>query len=104
AEGERLAKVIGDNPILFMANHGVTAMAETIAEAYDQLYYLERAAHVQIYAMCTGQKLKQMSDRAVAKTKREIGGAGLYDGPSPAQRHFDALKRILDREEPDYAS
>ena len=102
AEGERLAKVIGDKPILFMANHGVTAMGETIAEAYDRLYYLERAAQVQIYAMWTGQKLKQMSDAAVAKTKREIGGAGLYDGPSPAQRHFDALKRILDREEPDY--
>jgi hypothetical protein len=54
--------------------------------------------------MWTGQKLKQMSDAAVAKTKRDIGGAGLYEDPSPAQRHFDALKRILDREEPDYAS
>jgi hypothetical protein len=40
----------------------------------------------------------------VEKTKRDIGGACLYDGPSPAQRHFDALKRILDREGPDYAS
>ncbi|MGH6664706.1 MAG: class II aldolase/adducin family protein, partial [Pseudolabrys sp.] len=88
----------------FMANHGVTTMGETVAEAYDRLYYLERAAQVQIYAMWTGEKLKQMSDAAVAKTRREIGGAGLYDGPSPAQRHFDALKRILDRQEPDYAS
>ncbi|MGH6665662.1 MAG: class II aldolase/adducin family protein [Pseudolabrys sp.] len=103
-EGERLAKVIGDKPILFMANHGVTTMGETVAEAYDRLYYLERAAQVQIYAMWTGAKLKQMSEAAVAKTRREIGGAGLYDGPSPAQRHFDALKRIIDREEPDYAS
>ena len=100
----RLAKVIGDKPILFMANHGITAMGESIAEAYDRLYYLERAAQVQLYAMWTGEKLKQMPAAVVERTKRTIGGAGLYTGPSPAQRHFDALKRILDREEPDYAS
>jgi ribulose-5-phosphate 4-epimerase/fuculose-1-phosphate aldolase len=103
-EGRRLAKAIGGKTILFMANHGVTTMGETVADAYDRLYYLERAAQVQIYAMWTGQPLKRLPDVVVEKTKRDIGGAGLYQGPSPAQRHFDALKRILDREEPDYAS
>jgi hypothetical protein len=39
----------------------------------------------------------------VEKTKRDIGGSGLYD-PPPTQRHFDALKRMLDRKEPDYAT
>jgi ribulose-5-phosphate 4-epimerase/fuculose-1-phosphate aldolase len=102
-EGERLAKVIGDSTILFMANHGITTMGETVADAYDRLYYIERAAQVQIYAMWTGQPLKQMPAAVVAKTKRDIGGPGRYDGSSPAQRHFDALKRMLDREEPDYA-
>lgn len=102
-EGERLAKVIGDKPILFMANHGITTMGETVADAYDRLYYIERAAQVQIYAMWTGQPLKQLPDAVVEKTKRDIAGGDSYD-PSPSQRHFDALKRILDREEPDYAS
>jgi ribulose-5-phosphate 4-epimerase/fuculose-1-phosphate aldolase len=103
-EGRRLAKVTGDKTILFMANHGITTMGETVADAYDRLYYVERAAQVQIYAMWTGQPLKQLPDEVVEKTKREIGGNSFYNGPSPAQRHFDALKRILDREEPDYAS
>jgi hypothetical protein len=58
---------------------------------------------VQIYAMWTGQKLKQLPQGVVEKTKREIGGNGLYH-PRPAQRHFDALKRILDRKEADYAT
>jgi ribulose-5-phosphate 4-epimerase/fuculose-1-phosphate aldolase len=102
-EGKRLAKVIGDKPVLFMANHGITTMGETVAEAYDRLYYIERAAQVQIYAMWTGQPLKQMPAAVVEKTRRDIA-ADLYEGPSPAQRHFDALKRILDREEPDYVS
>jgi ribulose-5-phosphate 4-epimerase/fuculose-1-phosphate aldolase len=104
AEGQRLAKVIGDKPILFMANHGITTMGESIADAYDRLYYVERAAQVQIYAMWTGQRLKQLPAAVVETTKRTIGGAGLYEGPSPQQRHFNALKRILDREEPDYAA
>jgi len=60
AEGERLAKIIGNKTVLFMANHGVATLGVTVAEAYDRLYYLERAAQVQIYAMWTGQPLKQM--------------------------------------------
>lgn len=103
-EGERLAKVIGDKTILFMANHGVSTMGETIADAYDRLYYIERAAQVQIYAMWTGQPLKRLPMAVVEKTKREFGGTNFFEGPTPAQRHFNALKRILDREEPDYAS
>jgi len=95
--------VIGDKTILFMANHGISTVGETVAEAYDRLYYIERAAQVQIYAMWTGQKLKQLPQPVVEKTKRDIGGNSLYH-PGPAQRHFDALKRILDRREPDYAT
>ena len=103
-EGERLAKVIGDRTVLFMANHGITTLGDTIAEAYDRLYYIERAAQVQIYAMWTGQPLKQVPAAVVEKTKRDIGGNRYYEGATPAQRHFDALKRILDRNEPDYVS
>lgn len=103
-EGERLAAVIGDKTVLFMANHGITTLGETIADAYDTLFYLERAAQVQIYAMWTHQPLKRLPDPVVEKTKRDIGGNRYYDGPSPAQRHFDALKRMLDRSEADYAS
>jgi ribulose-5-phosphate 4-epimerase/fuculose-1-phosphate aldolase len=102
-EGARLARVIGEKSILFMANHGISTVGVTVAEAYDRLYYVERAAQVQIYAMWTGQKLKQLPAPVVAKTKRDIGGGSRYD-PPPAQRHFDALKRLLDRKEPDYAT
>ncbi len=103
-EGERLAKVIGEHTLLFMANHGVTTLGDTVADAYNRLYYIERAAQVQIYAMWTGQRLKQLPKAVVEKTQRDIGGNRFYEGPTPAQRHFDALKRILDRNEPDYAT
>jgi len=104
AEGARLAKVIGDKTVLFMANHGISTVGATVAEAYDMLYYVERAAQVQIYAMWTGQRLKQLPAPVVEKTRRDYKDEHLYKGPTPAQRHFDALKRMLDRKEPDYAT
>jgi ribulose-5-phosphate 4-epimerase/fuculose-1-phosphate aldolase len=103
-EGQRLAAVIGDKTVLFMANHGVTTLGDSIAAAYDRLYYVERAAQVQIYAMWTGQRLKQLPAAVVDKTRRDIGGSRYYTGLTPAERHFGALKRILDRTEPDYAT
>jgi ribulose-5-phosphate 4-epimerase/fuculose-1-phosphate aldolase len=103
-EGRRLAKVIGEHTLLFMANHGVTTLGDTVADAYNRLYYIERAAQVQLYAMWTGQRLKQLPQAVVEKTQRDIGGNRFYEGPTPAQRHLDALKRILDRNEPDYAT
>jgi len=102
AEGARLARVIGDKTILFMANHGISTVGATVAEAYERLYYVERVAQVQLFAMWTGQPLKKLSETVVEKTRRDYGG-DRYD-PSPTQRHFDALKRILDRKEPDYAT
>ncbi len=102
-EGERLARVIGTKTILFMANHGVTTVGKTVAEAYDRLYYIERAAQVQIYAMWTGQRLKQLPEPVVDKTLKDFAQPARYK-PSPAVRHFDALKRILDRREPDYVA
>ena len=96
--------MIGDKSVLFMANHGISTVGSTVADAYDRLYYIERAAQVQIYAMWTGQPLKQLPAPVVEKTKRDYSGSSKFEGPSPAQRHFDALKRMLDRKEPDYAT
>ena len=99
-EGERLAEIIGDKKVLFMGSHGVATVAPSIAEAYDLLYYVERAAQVQLYAMWTNQPLLPMAPHIVEKTMNSTGqkfkhGKG-YD------YHFAALKRMLDRSQPDY--
>ena len=102
AEGERLASVIGDKTILMMANHGAATVGRTVAEAYDALYYLERVAQVQLYAMWTGRPLKQLPQKVVDETIAEFKKGRNYGGKKPAIWHFEALKRILDRKEPDY--
>ena len=53
-EGDRIAGAMGDADIVFMKNHGVMVIGPSIAEAWDDLYYLERACEVQVLAMSTG--------------------------------------------------
>lgn len=103
SEGCRLADIVGDKTILFMANHGVTTIAKSVSEAYDRLYYIERAAQQQLFAMWTGQPLKVLSQEIIDKTQNTISTGNQFDGKKPWDFHFAALKRILDRKEPDYA-
>lgn len=102
-EGERLAGVLGDKKVMIMGNHGVLTVGETVAEAYDLLYYLERAAQVQLYAMWTGRPLRRVPSPIVAHTLRQYADSPLYQGKPACEHHFAALKRLLDRNEPDYA-
>ncbi len=107
SEGERLARVLGEKTILFMGNHGVLVTGSTVAQAYDRLYTLERAARVQLYALWTGRPLKPLSAPQVEKAQRQFHRTPLHDAAAPRykpgyQLHFEALRRLLDRREPDY--
>jgi ribulose-5-phosphate 4-epimerase/fuculose-1-phosphate aldolase len=103
AEGERLARVLGpDRAVLVMANHGILACGTTVAEAYDRLYYFERACQVQLHAMWTGRPLKEVPAHIVARTLRQYAESPSYGGKPACEHHFAALKRLLDRTEPDY--
>ncbi len=99
AEGERLAGVLGDKQVLFMGHHGVMVVASNVAQAYDALYYLERACMTQVLAMSTGLPLKHLPPEVVEATQRQYG----MEIPQ-AEVHFAALKRVLDRDQPDYAA
>jgi ribulose-5-phosphate 4-epimerase/fuculose-1-phosphate aldolase len=103
-EDERLAGVLGrENKVLFMANHGVLVLGATVAEAYDRLYFLERACQVQLYAMWTGRELKYVPLAIVERTLHQYVDSPLYGGKPSCEHHFAALKRLLDRREPDYS-
>ena len=57
-KGDVLADALGDKDILLLANHGCIVVGRTIAQAMEDLYYLERAAMNQIVAMSTGSPLR----------------------------------------------
>ncbi len=98
-EGDRMAAAMAGKPILFLANHGVIVVGDTVAQAFDDFYYLERACQVQLLAMQSGRPLNVMSDAMARATRAQFG-----DFSVNAELHFDALKDLLDAEEPAYAS
>ena len=94
AEGLRIANAFGNHSVMMMGNHGVSVAAQTVAEAFDQLYYLERAAQTMVLAYSTGQPLSIMDDELAEKT---ASGWDNYTDASYA--HFDQLKCLLDKED-----
>jgi ribulose-5-phosphate 4-epimerase/fuculose-1-phosphate aldolase len=98
AEGERLARIMGNKSRMMMGNHGVLIAAATVAEAFDDLYYLERACRTLVLAYSTGQKLNIMAPELAERT-----AAGWKVYKDSAFSHFAALKRLLDTKDRSYA-
>ncbi len=96
-EGRRLASALGNHDTLIMGNHGVSCSGETVAEAFEALYYFERAAKTLMLAYASGQPLNVLSDEVAEKT---AAGWDDYRGMAPA--HFDYLKSELDKRDPSY--
>jgi ribulose-5-phosphate 4-epimerase/fuculose-1-phosphate aldolase len=100
AEGDRLARVLGSRRVMFLASHGVIVVGASVAQAFDSLYYLERACRLQVLARMMGGKLRTVRPEVVREACRMMRD----DAPKYAAAHFNALKRILDREEPAYSA
>jgi ribulose-5-phosphate 4-epimerase/fuculose-1-phosphate aldolase len=98
AEGERLSGVLGDKSILFMANHGVLVCGDSIANVFDDLYYLERAAMVQVLAQSTGGKLRILTDEVAAQTAAQHA-----QERQQSALFLEALKRRLDTSDPGWS-
>ena len=104
SEGERLARALGDKSVLMMGNHGVLVVGNSIPQAFERLYFLERAAQAQVLALSTGRPLRLISESVVKATLAQFSACGTVGGRDRTELHFDALKRVLDRSDSDYAS
>jgi ribulose-5-phosphate 4-epimerase/fuculose-1-phosphate aldolase len=96
SEGERMAAAIGNSDILFLRSHGVVVTGPSVARAFDDLYYLERAAQVQVLALSTHATLAEIGDNVAKETAAEFRRTvDVY-----AQAHLLALERMMSRQEP----
>jgi len=100
AEGDRIAGAMGDADILFLKNHGVMVAGATIAEAWDDLYYLERAAEVQLRAMSANRPLKPVPHDIAQRTYEQMRAG---DAES-ARAHLASGMRQLRARNIDFAS
>jgi ribulose-5-phosphate 4-epimerase/fuculose-1-phosphate aldolase len=100
-EGARCASMLSDPKIttMVMGNHGVLVVGQTVAEAFNRLYYFERAAETYIRALQTGQPLRVLPDAIAEKTAREWEAY-----PGFAEAHLREIKAMLDESGDGYAS
>ena len=96
-EGERIVTALGDRRCMIMGNHGLLVTAATVAEAFEDLYFLERAAQTLLLAYSTGQPLSVMPDEVAEKTARSW-----EEYRDVAFAHFRDLRSMLDHEDSSY--
>ena len=102
-EGARMARALGSKSVLLLRNHGVVVTGTSVADAFNTLYFLERAAMTQIIAQSSGQALRLVPAPVLRRTVEQYTTAAKVEGFDRIELHFAALKRMLDRREPDYA-
>lgn len=96
-EAERIARVLGNRSVMIMGQHGILVVGATVARCFDDVYYFERAAETYLTALMTGKTLNIASDAIAEKTARQW-----EDYPGFAEKHFAAIRSILDEDEPTY--
>lgn len=97
AEGQRLAAALGTQRSMLMGNHGVLVTGPTVAEAFEELYFLERAAKTLMLAYATGRPLAVLPDEVAERTA--VAWERFVES---GYAHFRDLKTLLDREDPGY--
>ena len=102
-EGRRMAAALGDKSVLLLRNHGVAVTGVSIADAFNTLYFFERAAMTQILAQSSGQKLRLVPEPTLSLTVEQYTTSAKVEGLDRIELHFAALKRMLDRQGSDYA-
>ena len=92
AEGCRFGEVIGDDiTVVMLENHGVMVIGVDVADAWQKLYFFERACQVQVLAQSTGQPLIRVSDGIAEHTAAQW----LNEAPKAATQ-FAAVQRVVD--------
>jgi ribulose-5-phosphate 4-epimerase/fuculose-1-phosphate aldolase len=97
-EGDRMAAKLRDADVLFLANHGVIVCGASVAYAFDDLYYLERACMLQVLAHGNGRPLKIVPENIAALTRSQMDAER-----GQSDLHLAAWQRILDRDAPGWS-
>ncbi|MGA0235216.1 MAG: class II aldolase/adducin family protein [Alphaproteobacteria bacterium] len=97
-EATRLSTLLGNRSVVLMGAHGAMTVGARVSDAFDDFYYLERAAETLMTAYASGRKLREL-DHDVAETTAHQWENYSFD---LRQAHLDQIKAILDEEEPEF--
>jgi ribulose-5-phosphate 4-epimerase/fuculose-1-phosphate aldolase len=97
-ERARLVVDIGNKMTLILHNHGLLTCGTSVREAFDYMYYLERACQIQIAALSGGGKLIIPTEEVAQKVANSFARPGYQE----KKGEWRALLRMLDRVDPSY--
>ena len=99
-ERERLVSNLGDKSLMILENHGLLSTGRSVAEAFVNIWGMERACEVQTLADSTGQPGIQISDAILAKSEHLAAIQSM--GEPAGQLEFEAFTRLIEKIDPSY--
>jgi ribulose-5-phosphate 4-epimerase/fuculose-1-phosphate aldolase len=97
-ERPRLVADLGTKNAMILRNHGTLTVGESVAAAFLEMYFLERACATQIAVLAGGAQLHYPAPEVQEVVKRQAGsGIGAV-----AKLAWDAQLRMLDAKDPSY--
>jgi ribulose-5-phosphate 4-epimerase/fuculose-1-phosphate aldolase len=99
-ERERLARDLGDCRVMILRNHGLLACGPSIADAFVDLYQLQRACEVQVAAQAGGAALRLPPLDVARRSARQHDAA--YAKGVEAKLLFGAMTRWMIDKDPSF--
>ena len=98
-EKPRLVADFGDKKILILRNHGLLTVGRTVAEAFLNMFLLERACEIQILAQAGGGTLSAIPREIIGRVASQMDAVTVGMG---ATLTWPGLLRKLDRIDPSF--
>ena len=98
-EGTRMVQAIGDKPAVILRNHGLLAWGSRLPGTFYTLWILQRACEIQLAGAALGPAIE--ITRKV-QTKCQADARRVNTDPDFARENFDAMVRLVDRQNPDW--
>ena len=99
-EGHRMAARLGNHSVMLHANHGVTTAGPSVANAFVDLYDIEKSCRAYYLGACSGLAQRELPDEMAELTAQQYES----EHEQYVELAFAAWKRQLDREAPAYAT
>ena len=96
-EKERLVDDLGENKLMILRNHGTLAVGKHVAEAFTNIYFLEKACTYQVRALSGNLDLNYPSDAAIETTRQQGEGREMA-----AALLWPAVKRKMESLDPSF--
>jgi len=100
-ERDRLVADLGEHKAMILANHGLLVAGRTIPEAFNNIYYLERACQAQVAAQSGGAELIFPPEAVRLHTAAQFNQPG-EGGLEHYEWAWGSALRLIENDRPDY--